>query len=126
MASRDAGYADALGNGKRESMIAIEICYALPDVQTVLSIEVEPQTSIRQAIEQSGIIGMHSEIDLSTLAVGVFGKIAALDTPVQPGDRVEIYRALIVDPKLARQRRVEKSRSGSVEGRRWVSKERRR
>jgi hypothetical protein len=126
MANRDAGYADALGDGKSELMIAIEICYALPSTQTLLSIEVESGATIRQAIERSGIVGIHPEIDLSTFSVGVFGKIAALDTPVCAGDRVEIYRTLIVDPKLARQRRVEKSRSGSVEGRRWVAKERRR
>lgn len=106
--------------------VLIEICYALPDRQTLVPIEVESGTTIRQAIERSGIIATHPDIDLTTLAVGVFGKIATLDTVVSPGDRVEIYRALIVDPKLARQHRVEKTRTTSVEGRRWVAKERRR
>ncbi|RKP54673.1 RnfH family protein [Pararobbsia silviterrae] len=106
--------------------VPIEICYALPDAQTLLAIEVEAGSTVRQAIERSGIIARHPEIDLSTLAVGVFGKIVALDAVVSAGDRVEIYRPLKADPKMARQRRVEKTRATSVEGRRWVAKERRR
>ncbi len=71
-------------------------------------------------------MGRHPEIDLSTQSVGIFGKIQPLDTPLSCGDRVEIYRALIVDPKLARQRRVTRTRTGTIEGRRWVAKEKRR
>ncbi len=106
-------------------MIGVEVCYATPERQILLSLTVPAGTSIRQAIERSGMVGQHPEIDLSTQSVGIFGKIQALDTPVAEGDRIEIYRALTVDPKLARQRRVAKTRSGTVEGRRWLAKERR-
>ncbi|HTJ93650.1 MAG TPA: RnfH family protein [Pararobbsia sp.] len=107
-------------------MMTVEVCYALPDRQTLLKIDVAPGTTLRQAIQRSGIVEMHREIDLTTMSVGVFGKIAELDALVCAGDRIEIYRALNVDPKLARQRRVEKTRTTTVEGRRWVAKERRR
>ena len=88
-------------------------------------VSVPAGTTARQAIERSHIVTQHPEIDLSTQSIGIFGKIQSLDTTVSPGDRVEIYRPLIVDPKLARQRRVAKTRVGSVEGRRWLAKERR-
>jgi hypothetical protein len=60
----------------------------------------------------------------ATAKVGIFGKLTTLDAPLADHDRVEIYRPLIVDPKVARQRRVEKTRrAGSVEGRKWLHKD---
>lgn len=111
--------------GEAAPSFNVEVCYALPDRQTVLLVSVPAGTTARQAIERSQIVTQHPEIDLSTQSIGIFGKIQSLDTTVSPGDRVEIYRPLIVDPKLARQRRVAKTRVGSVEGRRWLAKERR-
>ncbi|MBW8837789.1 MAG: RnfH family protein, partial [Burkholderia sp.] len=62
--------------------------------------------------------------DLGTQKVGVFGKLKPLDTVLADHDRVEIYRPLLVDPKVSRQRRVEKTRkAGSIEGRRWQNKD---
>lgn len=126
MSSADSGYAGSQAAGNTAAQVAIEICYALPHEQTLLALNVEPGTTLRQAIERSGLIARHPEVDLSTLSVGIFGKMATLDTIVSEGDRIEIYRPLTADPKLARQRRVDKSRSGSFEGRRWIAKERRR
>jgi uncharacterized protein len=125
MPNPDAMLPDASG-AQAGQPVSIEICFALPDQQTLLSVDVPPDTTVRQAIEGSGMIEQCPEIDLSTLSVGVFGKIVALDTVVSAGDRIEIYRALKVDPKLARQRRVEKTRATSIEGRRWLTKDRRR
>ena len=118
-----SGASDAAAAGVPQS---IEICFARPEHQTLVSLDVPPNTTVRQAIEGSGIIGQCPEIDLSTLTVGVFGKVVSLDTVVSAGDRIEIYRPLKVDPKLARQRRVEKTRANTVEGRRWLTKDRRR
>jgi len=104
--------------------LSIDVCYALPDTQTLISIEVAPGATVQQAIDASGILARHPEIDLGRLKVGVFGKIKPLDTVLADHDRVEIYRPLIVDPKMARQRRVDKSRrEGSVEGRKWLPKD---
>ncbi|MEM5330349.1 RnfH family protein [Paraburkholderia sp. JHI2823] len=104
--------------------LSIDVCYALPDAQTLISIELAPGATVQQAIEASGILARHPEIDPHRLKVGVFGKLKPLDTVLADHDRVEIYRPLIVDPKMARQRRVDKSRrEGSVEGRKWLPKD---
>ncbi len=58
----------------------------------------------RDAIERSGILAQFPEIDLDTQKVGVFGKVLALETKLEDGDRVEIYRPLIADPKTLKAR----------------------
>ena len=79
---------------------------------------------VRQAIDASGVLARHPEIDPATQKVGVFGKLNPLDAVLADHDRVEIYRPLKVDPKIARQRRVEKTRkAGSIEGRKWQPKD---
>lgn len=104
--------------------LSIDVCYALPDAQTLISIELAPGATVQQAIDASGILARHPEIDLQRVKVGIFGKLKPLDTVLADHDRVEIYRPLIVDPKMARQRRVDKSRrEGSVEGRKWLPKD---
>ncbi|CAB3789344.1 Persistence and stress-resistance antitoxin PasI [Paraburkholderia caffeinitolerans] len=102
----------------------IDVCYALPDAQTLIGVELESGATVQQAIEASGILVRHPEIDLTKLKVGVYGKLKPLDTVLADHDRVEIYRPLVVDPKLARQRRVDKTRKeGSIEGRKWQNKD---
>ncbi|WP_296654362.1 RnfH family protein [Paraburkholderia sp.] len=104
--------------------IAVDVCYALPDAQTLIAVELPPGATVRQAIDASGIAARHPEIDLATLKVGIYGKLKPLDATLADHDRVEIYRPLIVDPKAARQRRVDKTRkAGSVEGRKWLHKD---
>ncbi|MEJ2768139.1 RnfH family protein [Mycetohabitans sp. B46] len=105
-------------------MIEVQVCYALPDTQTLVDLRLPSGATLREAIEASGIVAMHPQIDLAQQRVGVFGRIRALDSVLENGDRVEIYRPLTVDPKLARQRRVDKARnSGSLEGRKWRAKD---
>jgi putative ubiquitin-RnfH superfamily antitoxin RatB of RatAB toxin-antitoxin module len=84
----------------------VEVAYALPDEQLILSVTGEPGLTVGQAIERSGILERFPEIDLATSKVGVFGKLSKLDAPLNPGDRVEIYRPLIADPKEARKKRA--------------------
>ncbi|MBN3764669.1 RnfH family protein [Burkholderia sp. Ac-20365] len=106
------------------SNLTIEVCYALPGAQTLIELQLPQGATLRQAIDTSGILARHPEIDLTKQKTGVFGKLKPLDTVLADHDRVEIYRPLIVDPKLARQRRVAKSRQeGSVEGRKWLHKD---
>lgn len=101
------------------AQLEIEVCYALPERQTVLKVVLPAGATVRQAIAASGIAQVHPELDLTQQAVGIWGKIEALETVLAEHDRVEIYRPLTVDPKLARQRRVEKARRGRSEGHRW-------
>jgi len=106
---------------------AIEVCYAPPPPAAVclIQLEVAPDCTVAQAISASGLLARFPEIDLRHNKVGIFGKLLGLDHLVAAHDRVEIYRPLTADPKLARQRRVEKIRAASVEGRKWQAKEKR-
>ncbi|CAN0621700.1 putative component of the Rsx system [Burkholderia multivorans] len=105
-------------------MLSIEVCYALPDRQTLIAVALPEGATVRDAIDASGVLARHPEIDLAHAKTGIFGKLAPLDAPLADRDRVEIYRPLIVDPKVARQRRVDKSRrDGSIEGRKWLPKD---
>jgi len=89
----------------------IEVAYALPDEQVIIPLQVEPGTTVEQAIQLSGIQDKFPEIDLSINKAGVFGKICKMDTPLKEQDRVEIYRKLIADPKESRRKRAEKKES---------------
>ncbi|NML97077.1 RnfH family protein [Paraburkholderia sp. RP-4-7] len=104
--------------------LSIEVCYALANEQTLIAVELPEGATLQQALDASGILQRYPQIDLGTQKVGVFGKLKPLDAVLADHDRVEIYRPLLVDPKLSRQRRVEKTRkAGSIEGRRWQNKD---
>lgn len=84
----------------------VGICYGDVDRQTWMRIEVPIESTIEQAIELSGLLKQYPEIDLTVQKVGIFGKVAKLDTVLNDGDRVEIYRPIIVDPKLVKRRKL--------------------
>jgi putative ubiquitin-RnfH superfamily antitoxin RatB of RatAB toxin-antitoxin module len=86
--------------------ISIEVAYARPEEQVILKLDVAPETSIQRAIEQSGMLERFPEIDVGTLKAGIFGKLKKLTQTLQQGDRVEIYRPLIADPKQVRKERA--------------------
>lgn len=89
-----------------DEMLSVEVAYARPDEQRIIELQVPPGTTVRQAIEQSGITQYYPEIDVAKSKVGIWGKLAKPDVAVQAGDRVEIYRPLIADPKEARKKRA--------------------
>lgn len=91
---------------KQSNRFKVEVAYALPDNQAILSLEVEEGATVREAIERSGIRERFPEIDLDQNKVGIFGKLTKLDQPLRPKDRVEIYRPLIADPKEVRKQRA--------------------
>lgn len=86
--------------------IQVEVAYALPDVQEIVTVEVEAGATLRQAIERSGLLNRHPEIDLAVNKVGIFGRLAKQDEVLRARDRVEIYRVLIADPKEVRKQRA--------------------
>ncbi len=90
--------------------INIEVAYALPDKHSLLTVAVDSGTTIEEAIAASGILSMHSEIDLTENKVGIWSRMAKLADKVNEGDRIEIYRPLIADPKEVRKRRAEKAK----------------
>ncbi|TVQ95152.1 MAG: RnfH family protein [Chromatiaceae bacterium] len=82
----------------------IGVAYAGKFKRTWLKLDVPEGSTVREAIEHAGLLTQYPEIDLSVQEVGIFGKIVELDTQVNAGDRVEIYRPSIADPKTAVQR----------------------
>ncbi len=80
----------------------IEVAYALPERQEVLVLKVEAGCTLREAILRSGILERFPEIDIARDATGIFGQIMPLTQILREGDRVEIYRPLAADPRIAR------------------------
>ena len=87
-------------------LITVEVAYARPDQQRIVSLQVPVDSTVQQAIEQSRILEEFAEIDLAEAKVGVFGKLKKLTESLRAGDRVEIYRPLIADPKQVRKERA--------------------
>lgn len=84
----------------------IEIAYASQNgSHKIINIEANAHWTVEQAIMHSGILQLFSEICLSQQKVGIFGKIVSLSDCIKPGDRIEIYRPLKIDPKEARRLR---------------------
>jgi putative ubiquitin-RnfH superfamily antitoxin RatB of RatAB toxin-antitoxin module len=92
--------------------ITIEVAYAAARSQTILQLRVKRGTTVDEAIKQSGMLEQFPEIDLGLNKVGIFGKLARTDMLLRDRDRVEIYRALIADPKEARRRRAQAANRG--------------
>ena len=91
--------------------VFIEVAYALPDEQVLISLDVTQGTTAEQAVKLSGVLDKFPEIDLTKNKLGVFGKAVKADEVLRDKDRVEIYRALIADPKESRRKRAEKKES---------------
>ena len=92
--------------------IPVEVAYATADQQVVITASLKPDSTANVAIEQSGLLQQFPEIDLTINKVGIFGVLCPLDRTVTAGDRVEIYRPLLIDPKEARRVRAAQSAKG--------------
>ena len=92
-------------------MVEVEVVYAAADRQVLLAVTVASGTSLRAAVQASAITMLFPDLDLADCPLGVFGKVVAdADARVvQPGDRIEIYRPLLVDPKEVRRLRAAKA-----------------
>jgi len=90
---------------QEQSQIKVEVAFAREDTQQILDFMVNEGTTIEQAVEQSGILALFPEIDLSVNKVGIFGKLGKKTAALKEGDRIEIYRPLIADPKEVRRKR---------------------
>jgi hypothetical protein len=69
--------------------------------------DVAEGATLRAVIDRSGLLAVYPELDAADLTVGVFSRPRPLDALVRDGDRIEIYRPLLVDPKDARRHRAE-------------------
>ena len=94
-----------------KKLVTIEVVYALPDKQTLLKLDVESGCTAQQAVEQSGVLSQYPEIDLANSKLGIFSKACKHDYVLEHGDRVEIYRPLLIDPKQRRKEKVAKEKA---------------
>ena len=93
-----------------DASIRVEVAFALPEKQKLISLEVPEGTTMREAAELSGIAAHFDGLHLDRMPMGIFGK--AEGNPgkrvLREGERVEIYRPLIADPKETRKARARK------------------
>ena len=89
-----------------EARVPVEVVYALAEAQVVVPLELPVGSTAADALERSGLTTRFPEIAQGA-KIGVYGRIVTPDTRLAPGDRVEIYRPLIADPKQARRLRAE-------------------
>ena len=94
-----------------DSHIRVEVVYAKPGEQVLEQLRVSAEDTVETAIRRSGLLERFPEIDLGANKVGIFGKAAALSAKLTDGDRIEIYRPLIADPKEARKKRAAEGKS---------------
>jgi putative ubiquitin-RnfH superfamily antitoxin RatB of RatAB toxin-antitoxin module len=101
----------------QEEAIEVEVAYARPERQLILKVEVPAGTTAIEAARLSGIEEQFPEIELGKSRMGVFGKLCKPDRPLNPGDRVEIYRPLLADPRAARRELAAAGKSMGKAGR---------
>jgi putative ubiquitin-RnfH superfamily antitoxin RatB of RatAB toxin-antitoxin module len=88
--------------------LQVYVVYATAQQEFIQPMRVAPGTTIGQAVEGSGVLARFPDINLVTQPVGIYGKKKTLDTALRERDRVEIYRALVADPKDSRRKRAAK------------------
>lgn len=101
------------GSGERGLQcrkIAVEVAYALPEKQYLQRVTLQEGATVEEAIRASGLLELRTDIDLTKNKVGIYSRPAKLSDTVHDGDRVEIYRPLIADPKELRRQRAENQR----------------
>ena len=86
--------------------ITVTVVYALPGAATEVEVRVAAGATVAEAIERSGLAARLPGADIAGAPVGIFGKRVRRDTLLGDGDRIELYRRLIADPKTARRRRA--------------------
>lgn len=92
------------------SEICVEVVYALPERQYLRTVKLESGSTVEQAIFASGLLELRPDIDLKSNKVGIYSRPVKLSDFLEDGDRVEIYRPLIADPKELRRLRAERSK----------------
>ena len=95
-----------MSSSQDQQLISIEVVLATPERQKLIALEVQAGSNIEDAIAQSKILEEFEGFDLDPARVGIFGRKAAMTDVLRAGDRIEIYRPLIADPKESRRQRA--------------------
>ena len=85
-----------------DEQFSVEVCFAEPEAQSLLTVQLDPGATVARAIAASGVAAGHPRFNFDHLAVGIWGRIVERSQRLNPGDRVEIYRELCIDPREAR------------------------
>ena len=85
---------------------SVEVVYADAEAQWHCCTSLNPGESLNEVVMRCGVLAAFPQIQRKPVSLGVFGKLRGDDEPAQPGDRIEIYRDLLADPKQARRRRA--------------------
>ncbi len=92
----------------KSSLIQVEVAFAAADIEFLQTVEVKSGATAMDALNASGFFAAFPDFQSLPRGIGIFGELVTPQTPLQAGDRVEVYRPLQVDPKEARRRRAEK------------------
>jgi putative ubiquitin-RnfH superfamily antitoxin RatB of RatAB toxin-antitoxin module len=93
-----------------DKTINVEVAYATPHKQAIVEVQVAAGTTALEAAQQSGISDRFNDIDLDNAKLGVFGNLVTPKQVLREGDRVEVYRPLIADPKEVRKARAARAK----------------
>jgi uncharacterized protein len=97
-----------------DESLRVRVVYALPDVQVVVEVVLDPRATVADAVKKSRLTLRYSELAGEPLNCAIFGRVAALTDELRDGDRVDILRPLLVDPK--EQRRRAAAQTGKLPG----------
>jgi len=101
-----------MSNQDGQEKIAVEVALAMPERQELVALEVNAGSTVADAIKLSAVLELFEGFELDQAKVGIFGRKAAMDDVLRDGDRIEIYRSLIADPKeIRRQLALEQAKS---------------
>jgi uncharacterized protein len=93
-----------------DNTITVEVAYATPHKQAIIEVQVAAGTTALEAAQQSGIAARFEGVDLDNAKLGIFGNLVTPKQVLREGDRVEVYRPLIADPKEVRKARAARAR----------------
>ena len=94
----------------KDNTITVQVAYALPHRQVTLAVELPVGATVLEAAQRSGIASKFEGVDLDNATFGIFGQLVATRQVLREGDRVEVYRPLIADPKEVRKARAERAK----------------
>ena len=100
----------------KDNTMTVEVAYALPHKQALLKVEVPVGATVLEAAQQSGIASKFDGVDLENAKFGIFGQVVAPSQVLRDGERVEVYRPLIADPKDVRKARAERAKERRQQG----------
>jgi len=93
-----------------ENKLTVMLAYATPQQQWVHSVQMDVGSSVEDVLMQCKNSEPFNQLDFSQHKIGLFGKEVELTRRLENGDRIEIYRSLIMDPMTARRRRAEQKK----------------